>query len=307
MVRLKNFMIFVLFVYISFSRLCSISSVKVFVKQLNAAIIANDFDKQREILSSYVSDVSNFKFKKGLDKVFKSDRNSLFKILVLLDDSKILKKYFNVRKISNIRKKRLLLLLENSLLAGNLRISKDIINKAKVYPTSEMLVVNFNSIAIETDLNKIKKFVEAIKRIDLLSTLLHSRDVFKEKDLKAFIHYVAKYCNINWLKILINEGVNVELEDKWKNTPFHLVVMTSFPGTLERKVEFINFMIKKRNVDILYKNRDNKTALDLANEYLSKVKKLLRNTKSLLIKKSIERKVVVYSNIVKILGKLQRD
>ena len=308
MIRLKSFFIFVFFTYISFSGLCPALSVKNFVKQFDTAIIANNFDKQRDILSSFVSDISNFKFKKGLDKVFKNDRNGLFKILVLLDDSKILKKYFNVRKISSIEKKLLLLLLKNSIEAGSLRISKDIINKCKVYPTSKMLVENFNSMAGETNLKKIKDFVAAIKGIDLLSSLLDERDVFGEENYyKAFVHYVAKYCNIDWLKVLLKEGVSVKLEDRCKNTPFHLAVITSLPGTLERKVKFIDLMINKRDVDILYKNRDNKTAFDLAEEYLDKFKKLLLSTKSLLLKKSIEKKVVVYTELVKILGKLQRD
>ncbi len=306
MIRLRKFFIFVLFAYISFSRVSSVSPVKVFVKQFDAAILANDFDKQRDILLNFsISDISDLKFKKGLDKVFKSDRDRLFKTLVSVDDSKILKKYFSVRKISRIGKKLLLLLLKNSIEAGSLRISKDIINKCKVYPTSKMLVENFNSIARETNLKKIKDFVAAIKSIDLLNSLLDERDVFgKENYYKAFIHYVAKYCNINWLKILLNEGVSVKLEDRRKNTPFHLAVTTSLPGTLDSKVRFINLMIKKRDVDLLYKNRDNKTAFDLAEEYLEKLKKLYKSSSG---NKSIKKKIVVYAELVKILGKLQRD
>lgn len=307
MVRLKKFLVFILsaYVFILISRLPSVLIGNTIAKQLGIAISYNDLGKQKKLLMSLTD---NSEFKKVLDGLFKRNESELLDYLVLFDSTKMLKKYFNVQNIFDIDEVQKVPILGKALAAGSLQIAAGIINKGKVKPTSEMLVNNFDSIARVKDLKTIKNFVNAIKKIHKLKVLLEERSIYdKEKDLKALIHHVAQRCNMNWLKVLVKEDASVTLEDKHKDTPFHSVVLTLLPETLENKVKFIKYMIKSKNVDLLYKNRDDKTALDLAKEYLAKYKKLYASAKALLFKNLMEKKVKVYTKLVNVLGKLQRD
>lgn len=306
MFRLKKFLIFILsaYLFILVSRLPSVLIGNTIAKQLGFVIGYNDLGKQKNILMSLTD---NSEFKNVLDNVFKGDDDELLNYLVLFDSTKMFKKYFNVRELINIDEKQKLPILEKALAAGSLRVATGIINKGKVKPTSVMLVNNFDSIARAVDLKKIKNFVNAIKKIQMLRALLEERSIYdEEKDLKGLIHHVAQRCNMNWLKVLVSEGVCVQLQDRHKDTPFHCTVLTLLPDTLDHKIKFINFMIKSENIDVLYKNRDNKTAFDLAEEYLARYKKLYSISKSLLFKNSMEKKVKAYTKLVKVLGQLQR-
>ncbi|MBD3273087.1 hypothetical protein GF385_01925 [Candidatus Dependentiae bacterium] len=309
MIKLKKTLIFILlaYVFILVSRFHSILVGNIFIKQLDKAMVMKDIPKQKDILKS-VGD--SYQVKKGLNQVFKGNRDELLNYLALIGDTKVLKKYFNVLDISQINEKTKLLLLEKSLASGSLKLATKIM-KSGIKPTSEMILRNLDSISRENDLKTIRNFVSEIKKMDLMDTLLEYRDIYgQDPNLKALIHYVAMRGNLNWLKVLIENDVTVKLEDIWKNTAFHLIVTTLLPDTLDKKVDFINYMINKKNIDILYKNRDDKTAHDLAVDYLNKYKKLLeenKNSDSLIFKEMIKNKIKVYKKLDIILGKLQRD
>lgn len=303
MIRLKKYLIFFLLAYmfIFVSRMRSITSSNSLIQQLKMAIVSQDLSKQIDLLKS----IDNFEFKKLLEKVFKGNQNELFDYITQLDDSQFLKKYFDVKKLSEIDIKLLLSLLGKAFSAGSLQMVADLIEKANVKPTTEMIVLNFDSIARETDEGKIKNFVGTIKKAGFLKTILEVRNILdQDKDLTALIHHVANYCNIDWLKVLVEQGVNGNLENLVQNTPLHVAVITLFPGTLDNKVEFIDFLIKETGITSLYKNKDNKTPFDLAKEYLAKYQELYRQATALEFKGLMKKKVEVYQQLVEILSKI---
>jgi hypothetical protein len=306
MIRLKKFLIFFLLAYLFLlvSRFHSKLSAAGRVQEFISSISSGDMNKQKAI----VSKLSNYRLKETLEKVFNKNQNEIFNYLVLFDDLSFFKKFLDVKKSVQIPRDLRSSIMQTAISAGSLNVITDLIKKLNFLPTQDQLILSFDSLARVTDVEKIQKFVAAIKNTKLLKTILEQRNnQDQEKDLTAFIHHISHYCNMSWLKAYLDLGGSVKLYDANKDTAFHAVVKTLAPDALSKKVEFIEYMIKQKKIDSLFKNRQDKTACDLAKEYLKKYEKLEKESKNLLFKNEIAKKVIVYKELVHILSKLNVD
>ncbi len=280
-----------------------------------SAILNNDIEKQKALLGNIVS---SFELSKVLNYIFNNDKETIINYVVSLDSEKILKTYYNLLNLNNIDASLKDMLLNLSLKYGSLEILTSLIEKCKFIPDDKLIVKYFENIAQVKDIEKIQKFITVIKSVSLLQTFLEQRDKLVEHlgnpdyILKAFIHYVAIYCNLNWLKILLKEGVLVQLWDFNKNTPIHVVIETEKYEKIEDKCEFVALILKEKDITALYRNRQDKYATDLAMEKLNEYKKLLdlekaKSNISLIKQNEIQKHVDCYTKLINMLSQIYKD
>ncbi|MBU4269854.1 hypothetical protein KJ644_02780 [Candidatus Dependentiae bacterium] len=280
-----------------------------------SAILNNDIEKQRVLLDNIVS---SFELNKVLNYIFNNDKTAIMNYIVSLDSEKILKTYYNLLNLNNIDVSLKDMLLNLSLKYGSLEILTSLIEKCKFVPDDKLIVKYFENIAQVKDIDKIQKFITVIKSVGLLQTFLEQRDKLAEHlgnpdyVLKAFIHYVAIYCNLSWLKILLKEGVLVQLWDFNKNTPIHVIIETEKYEKIEDKCEFVTLILKEKDITALYRNRQDKYATDLAMEKLNEYKKLLdleksKSKTSLIKQNEIQKQVDCYTKLINMLSQIYKD
>lgn len=304
MIRLKKILrlFFLVYFFLIVSRFRSYLGGADYIQDFVASINTQDIKKQKAIIYK----LSNYRLKELLDRIFNKNQDKILNYLILFDDLSFLKKYLDENKSSQLSKELRSSIVQRALAAGSLNIVTKFIKKLKFLPTQKQLILSFDSIARVTNLEAIKRFVSAIKSTKLLKSLLEQRNnIDQEKNLMAFIHYIAQYCNMNWLKVYLDLDGDVKLSDANFDTAFHVAVKTLFPKALNNKVRFIKYMIKRKKIDSLFRNRQNKTAYDLAKEYLKKYKNLKKESKSMLFKVDITNKIDVYKDLVDFLRKLK--
>jgi hypothetical protein len=286
------------------------------VTDIVSAILVNDIASQIALLQKIGS---SFELGKILSFIFDNNKNLIINYIVNLDNINILKTYYSLLKIEDLDKNIQSNLLNLALDNASLNILTALIDLCKVIPDQTLITKYFDKLAQVRDFEKIQKFIKSIKSVKLLEVFLQQRDKLTEHlgnsdlILKSFMHYVGIYCNIEWLNVLLNAGeVLPQLWDFDKNTPIHMAVITEKYQKLEDKIEFTTLIIQKCNIASLYRNRDNKTAYDLAIEQLNKYKDLLVKEKakqkiSLINQAELQKQVDCYTKLVDMLSKIYRD
>lgn len=142
--------------------------------ELNTAILQNNPEEQKNILQKITSD---YELKTLLNNIFNNNSQEVLNYLIKLDDMQVIKKYFYVNNINELSLTKKQELLNLAVKTGSLETITSIIKDKNITIDESLLTPNFENISKINDIEKIKNFIEIIKKRELLDIFIDFKNI----------------------------------------------------------------------------------------------------------------------------------
>ena len=94
----------------------------------------------------------------------------------------------------------------------------------------------------------------------------------------TLLHFATEFLNIEVIEYLVNNGHEINIKDKYGQTPLHIAIDSEIDNTVQNNVQ-LNFYVTKKLIDFgadyTIKDNKGKTPLDWLDAYGDKAKRVL--------------------------------